>query len=306
MHFTLLRPLLLGALFITALPAYAQKPRVMRIAVAPAETLHVSISGRGDPVVIVPGIWSLTYAFRKVIPPLADGGMQVIVIEPLGVASSGRPQKADYSITAQSRRIGAALDSLGVREALFIGQALSTSMLLRLAIEAPYRVRGIVSLEGGATETSASPGLKMGFAVAAVLFRIIPSRGIMRRRLRRDLENVSGDRSWITNEVVDNYLAPWTRKISATLNAYRAIAGSKEPGPMRPSLGKVQAPLQLLVGTAPHFGATEPEEIDPFATMGNRFTITRISGAGHLIHEERPKEVVAAVIALRRRLGRQR
>ena len=178
-------------------------------------------------------------------------------------------------------------------------------MLLRLAIDAPYRVRGLVSLEGGAAETSASPGLKMGFAVASVLFRIIPSRGIMRRRLRRDLENVSGDRSWITSEVVDNYLAPWTRKISATLNAYRAIAGSKEPRPMRPSLGKVQAPLQLLVGTAPHFGTTEPAEIEPFMTMGSKFSITRISGAGHLIHEERPGEVIAAVMGLRRKLARK-
>lgn len=284
--------------------AASQEPRVLRTVVAPAETLQVSVWGKGEPVVIVPGIWSSTYAFRKVIPQLAEQGLEVIVIEPLGVASSGRPQKADYSMTAQARRIGAVLDSLHVHDALFVGQALSTAMLLRLAIQSPDRVRGIVSLEGGAAESSSTPGLRMGLAVASVLFKIIPSRGLIRRRVRSDLENVSGDRSWITSEVVDGYVGAWSRNVSETLGAYRAIARSKEPEPLAPRLNEVRVSLQLLVGTAPHYGGVQQQNIVAMERLQGGFAVARIAGAGHLIHEERPEEVTGAVMNLRQRLAR--
>lgn len=299
----MLRLWLLAVSLGFAFRADAQEPRVMNIAAAPAESLHVTVWGGGEPVVIVPGIWSSTFAFRKVIPRLREHGLQVIVIEPLGVASSGRPQKSDYSITSQSRRIGAALDSLGVREAVFIGQALSTAMLLRLAVESPDRVRGIVSLEGGAVETSASPGLRMAFTVAAVLFRIVPSERLMRRRLRSDLENVSGDRAWITNEVLDGYMASWRSRISQTLGVYRRIAGSREPERLAPRLGEVRAPVELLIGTAPHFASVPATDIAHLDQLKGGYRVTRVAGAGHLLHEERPDEVVAALMGIRRRLA---
>lgn len=284
--------------------AASQEPRLLRTVVAPAETLQVSVWGKGERVVIVPGIWSSTYAFRKVIPLLAERGFEVIVIEPLGVASSGRPRKADYSMTAQAGRIGAVLDSLHVHDALFVGQALSTAMLLRLAIRSPDRVRGIVSLEGGAAEQSATPGLRMGLAAASVLFRIFPSRGLIRRRLRSDLENVSGDRSWITSAVVEGYMGAWSRNVSQTLGAYRAIARSKEPEPLAPRMNEARVSLQLLLGTAPHYGGVEQQEIVPMERLQGGFVVTRIAGAGHLIHEERPEEVSGAVMNLRQRLAR--
>ena len=302
-RWAMLRISLIPAALLFVFRAGAQEPRLLRIATAPAESLHVSVWGTGEPVVIVPGIWSSTFAFRKVIPRLRENGFQVIVIEPLGVASSGRPQTADYSTTAQSRRIGAVLDSLRVGDAMFIGQALSTAMLLRLAVLSPERVRGIVSLEGGAVETSSSPGLRMAFTVAAVIFRVLPSDRLMRRRLRSDLENVSGDRTWITKDVVDGYMATWSKRISETLRVYRAMAGSKEPERLGPRLGELRAPLQLIVGAAPHYGAVEAVEIAHLEKLHPRFGVTRIPGAGHLLHEERPEEVVAALLSVRRRVA---
>jgi pimeloyl-ACP methyl ester carboxylesterase len=118
----------------------SQEMRATRVVVNHAESLYVSVWGRGNdrdaegafgarerlPVVMVPGIWSSAYGFRKVLPGLLGQGVSVIIIEPLGVAASSRRHGADYSMTAQARRIAAALDSLRVREAVFVGQALST------------------------------------------------------------------------------------------------------------------------------------------------------------------------------------
>ena len=50
-------------------------PRVtLRIAVAPGETLQVTMAGRGDPIILIPGLFGLAYGYRKVTPLLVDAG----------------------------------------------------------------------------------------------------------------------------------------------------------------------------------------------------------------------------------------
>ena len=272
----------------------------MRIAVAPAETLQVTVTGVGRPIVIVPGIWSNTFAFRKVIPRLVAQSFSVIVIEPLGVASSSRPRHADYSMTAQARRIRAALDSLRIERAVFVGQALSSSMLMRLIVNSPGRVEALLSLEGGAAEESATPGLKAGLAFGAVLLRIVPSTALIRRRLRSDFRNVSGDKSWITDDIVNAYMRAWTKDLHGTIAAYRAIANSSEPGRISTRLSEVNVPVRLLVGGAPHYGGVAPRELEPMQKLIRDFRVERIPGSGHLLHEERPDVVVSAILEVAR------
>jgi pimeloyl-ACP methyl ester carboxylesterase len=291
------------AALLFAVPSAAQAPRELRIPVAPAETLQVGVWGTGTPVVIVPSIWSSTFGFRKVIPRLVGYGMQVIVIEPLGVASSSRTEKADYSITAQGRRIGAVLDSLRIHDALFVGQALSTAMILRFAVKAPDRVRGLVSVEGGATEVSATPGMRAALSVAALLVRIFPSQRLLRSRMRKNFENVSGDRSWITEEVLDGYMAPLSHRVRPTVDAYRAMARSREPGLLSTQLNNVHFPVELVLGGAPHFGGVGEEELAPMERSLAGLRITKVPGAGHVINEEQPEAIVSAVERLRRRVA---
>src|SRR5205823_2032088 len=93
------------------------------VAVAPAESLSVELTGRGDPVVLIPGLFGSAFGFRKLVPLLVTAGYRTIVIEPLGVGSSGRPEKANYSLTAQADRIAAVLDSLHVRRALVLAHS---------------------------------------------------------------------------------------------------------------------------------------------------------------------------------------
>ena len=289
---------LLLALAVSGEGAGFQNGEVHRVAVAQAETLHVTVYGRGDDVVIVPGIWSMTYAFRKVVPLLTARGFRVTVIEPLGVASSSGPRHADYSLGAQGARVGAALDSLGIRRAIFAGQALGTSMLLHMEVETPGRIAGLVSIEGGAGKSVATPGLKRGLSIAAIVFRVFPSRALLRRRLRGTMENVSAEKSWITPEVVAAYAAPWTGRISATLETYREMAKSGEKRHLTAHLGSIRVPVDLLLGAAPHYGGPDTEGTEALARL-SRTRITRIPKAGHLLHEERPDAVADAIVRMR-------
>src|SRR5439155_2300210 len=103
----------LPMLFSLMLLVAADSVQVRNIVVAPAETLRTTIVGEGHPVVLIPGFLGSAYGYRKIIPLLSSSGFRVIVVEPLGVGFSSRPGDSDYSLTAQSHRVAAVLDSLG-------------------------------------------------------------------------------------------------------------------------------------------------------------------------------------------------
>src|SRR5438270_10708402 len=92
--------------------ALAGMLQAIRLPVAQAETLQVTVAGSGTPVVMLPGLFGSAYGFRRVAPALVDSGYRTIVVEPLGMGTSSRPANADYTLSAQADRVAAALDSL--------------------------------------------------------------------------------------------------------------------------------------------------------------------------------------------------
>src|SRR3989442_15773646 len=101
------------------------------VPLAATESLQVETSGAGPPVVLIPGLFGSEFGFRKLVPLLNAAGYRTIVIEPLGVGSSGRPAHANYSLTAQADRIAAVLDSLGVRRALVVAHSIGGTVGVR-------------------------------------------------------------------------------------------------------------------------------------------------------------------------------
>src|SRR5438477_803578 len=142
------------------------------VPVAPAESLSVELTGRGDPVVLIPGLFGSAFGFRRLVPLLVTAGYRTIAIGPLGVGASGRPEKANYSLTAQADRIAAVLDSLHVRAALLIAHSIGGSEAFRLAYRRPDLVRGLLSTEGGPTDAGNPAAFKRGppFATWIKLF----------------------------------------------------------------------------------------------------------------------------------------
>jgi pimeloyl-ACP methyl ester carboxylesterase len=127
---------MLGAMLLAA-PAYAAEPESRMLALPSGESLRVTTLGRGEPVVLVPGLFGSAYGFRKLMPRLAAAGYRAVVIEPLGVGESGRPENADYSLTAQADRLDAALQALGIERAIVAAHSVGASMAYRLAYRHP-------------------------------------------------------------------------------------------------------------------------------------------------------------------------
>lgn len=260
----------------------------------PAESLTVTVSGAGPPVVLVPGLFGSAFAFRKVTGELAQSGYRTVVIEPLGIGSSARPKRADYSLTAQAARVAAVLDQLGIQGAVVVAHSVGASIAFRLAISRPDLVRGIVSINGGPTESAVTPGLRQAVEYAPWI-KLLGGARLVRRQLRKELAEGSVDPAWVTDSVVDGYTAGAARDLDATLTAYLRMTESREPYRLAPLLVEVRCPVLLLVAGGRRRGGLPAREVDLLARLVGHFAVDTLPGIGHYIHEESPEAVVAAV-----------
>jgi pimeloyl-ACP methyl ester carboxylesterase len=287
----------LAASPLHSLPARDSLDRM--IMVTPDESLHVTMDGpeSGPAVIIIPGIVSPAFAFRHVLPPLAEAGVRAVVIEPLGVGASSRPGKADYSHTAQAHRIAAVMDSLHLTQAVTMGHAIGASIALRLALARPDLVHRLLLVEEGALESPAVPGVKNALKFAFFI-RLFAGRGRVKKELRKGLIASSGDTTWVTDDAIEGYTQGPAGDISAVLRALKGMQNSVEPDSLTPRLGELQIPVRLLVGGAAHQSGIAPGRIRILAEHLHSFSMQTVLGAGMHIHEEQPEVIVRELLAL--------
>lgn len=269
------------------------------IVVAPAETLHITMVGPelGPSVLIIPGLVSPAFAFRHVLPPLAEAGVRAVVIEPLGVGASSRPGDADYSHTAQAHRIAAVMDSLHLTQAVTLGHAVGAPIALRLALARPELVHRLLLVEEGPVESAAVPGVKNALKFAFFI-RIFAGRGRVKKELRKGLIASSGDTAWVTDAVIEGYTRGAAGDIGAVLRALKGMQNSTEPDSLTPRLGQLQVPVRLLLGGAAHKSGISPSRLRALEEHVHSLTVQTVIGAGLHIHEEQPDVIVREILAL--------
>ncbi len=271
-----------------------------RVPVAPAESLHVRVTGLGgggrggSPVVLIPGLFGSSFGFRNVIPGLTAAGYRVIVVEPLGIGSSARPEHGDYTLMAQADRIAAVLDTLGVHDAVVVAHSLGAAMAYRVAYRRPDLVSAIVSLEGGPAEAAATPSFRRAMKFVPWI-KWFGGIGRIRDKIHSSLVAASGDTSWVTDSVVAAYTAGAAANLDGTLKAFVRMAAAREHERLAPHLHEIRCPVQLLVGTAPHEGGMAAAELAELRASLASLAIERVAGSGLYIHEEQPQAVVDAV-----------
>lgn len=272
-----------------------------RIVVAPAETLTVASRGTGDPVVFFHGLVGSAWTWRHAAAGVSERGHRAVVIEPLGTGRSSRPERAEYSLTAQADRIAAVMDSLALGPAILVAHGLGGSMAFRLAVRRPDLVTAIVTLEGGPAERAATRGFRNAMRYVPWV-KLLGGVRVVRGQMVKSLRKSSGNPTWITDEAIAEYTAGAEADLDATLKVFLRIAKAREPERIGPRLVEIQVPVLLLQGTADHDGTVAREEVDLLARSLGRFSRIPVPGAGHYLQEERPDAVVAAIASLSTRV----
>ncbi len=278
-----------------ALLAPSDTAVIRDITVARAEILRTTSFGSGRPVVLIPGLFGAAFGYRKIVGRLVALGYRPIVIEPLGFGWSSHPRRANYSLSAQTTRVAAVLDSLGIHKTLIVAHSTGGSIALRLAYQRPDVIEGILLIDGGPTETAATPGLRRAMRFGGMLTKALLQPDAFRSEVRREIVANSSDTTWVTPPVIVGYTEGATADLSGAIDAWQGMAKAVESESLLARLGECRVPVRLIIGAVPHQSGVGAEQVDLLGQRLPDFEVESVAGSGQYIQEEQPSAVLAAV-----------
>ena len=255
------------------------------------QLVHVEQAGQGEAVVLLHGFGASTYLWRKVMPALA-ASHRVVAIDLNGFGYTERPQNpAAYTREGQTALVLGVMDVLGIDRAHVAGHSYGGGLSLFLASRHPERFRTLILVDSSApTYPDDRRSRVASFRPFSNLFvRAVALRpGTVRRALQRSYY----DPSLVTPELVAAYLDR-LRVQGADDAFYGLTVPLPAPGP------KVEL-AQIRVPTLAVWGAED--QLISLASGGR--AVARIPGAefvviekcGHLPMEERPEELLKAML----------
>ena len=285
-------------LTLALLTAPSDSVVIRDIQVAPGEILRTTSAGTGETLVLIPGLFGAAYGYRHITGPLVARGYRTVVIEPLGYGWSSHPKKADYSYTAQTKRISKALDQLGIKSALLVAQSSGAAIAFRLAVLRPDLVRGLLSIDGGPAESAATPGMKKAFKLGGMVTKFALNESKLRHDVRKEIVRNSGDTTWVTDAVIRAYTGGQTADLNGSIDAFHGMSKSKETDSLATRLHEVEVPVRLLVGTVPHPSEVTSDQRELLSDKLPDFKADSVHGSGQYVTEEQPAAVVDAVTQL--------
>jgi haloalkane dehalogenase len=102
--------------------------------------------GTGSAVVLVHGVPSSSFLYRKMIPALAQQGLRAVAFDFPGLGLADRPEQFDYSWSGLSRWMGDAIDALGVERCHLVVHDIGGPIACEWAVRNPDRVLSLTAL----------------------------------------------------------------------------------------------------------------------------------------------------------------
>jgi pimeloyl-ACP methyl ester carboxylesterase len=265
--------------------------------------LTVRVVERGDPtappILFVHGWGCTAYVFRRNMPALAEAGYRALAVELKGHGLSDKPSATkEYSIESLVEHLRDVLDALGLERPALVGHSLGGSLIYHFAVLYPGRVSclGLLSPVGLKGVPLMWLYRLLTPAPLAPLIRRVRPRLIVKIALRR----VYGRRGKFSGRDVEEFVAPsqfpeYAVSIRHLLHEYDWNAADHR------RLTPVDVPAVGLWGSLDHM--MPDDGMGVYVPLLPQIVLRAIPEAGHIIPEETPDEVNAALIELMKRAG---
>lgn len=162
--------------------------------------------GEGHPVILIHGIPTSNFLWRKVMPELAKTH-RVLAPDMLNYGHSDKPEGANVSIGAQSRLIVRFMGQLNLKSADLVGHDIGGGVAQLMALHYPERVRKLVLIDSVCFDSwPISEFLPLQEAGAEEAITLEQLLHMMRQFMPRGVYNSQG----MSNDILDSYLAPWS------------------------------------------------------------------------------------------------
>ena len=248
--------------------------------------MHYVDVGRGQPVVMVHGSPTWSFAYRNLIKELS-GEYRCIAPDNLGFGLSDKPKHFSYRPEALAENLSVFIQELGLRNIILVVHDYGGPIGLNYAIQNPYNVSRIVLMNTWMWSLQSDPELqkvnkllnkrigvylyeKMNFATRFLLKQMVHEKWSLPK--------------FIQNQYIGPFPTPASRK--STLVAARELIGSSE---WFESLWRQRdciedIPTLLLWGMQDEFVAIE--SLEKWHDLFKQQRMIRLANAGHLVQED--------------------
>lgn len=248
--------------------------------------------GRGEPVLLVHGITTYSFIWRKIVPLLA-AKYDIITVDLLGCGDSDMPLDVSYAIKDHAERLKEFVTSLGIEKFHFVGHDLGGGMGQIFAVRYPDMLFDLAMINTVAYDywpvqpiiAMRTPILRQ-LMIAAVdmgAFGLIVKRGFYHKEL-------------VTDELMDLFMKPL--KKSGGRKAFLHFAkclNNADLMEIAENLKKLTLPVLIIRGDAdPYLGAMIAERLHQ-EIPGSR--LIRIAAGGHWIQEDEPEQTAQSLLA---------
>jgi pimeloyl-ACP methyl ester carboxylesterase len=284
----------------------AHPPQGRMVNVAGA-TLHVVELGPRDglPVVLLHGASSNLEAMRPLAEQLAQTHRVLLVDRP-GHGWSTRAEFSDSTPQPQARMISEALAKVGVGPAIIVAHSWSGALALRIALDHPDRVAGLMMLApvaypwpGGVSQynyvvTTPVIGSLLAHTVTLPLGLLLSNSGA---------RSVFAPQVMPESFVRDSATRLLLRPREFVANAWDLVTLRAAMAEQAPRYGGITAPITIIAGDVDKTVSTHIHS-QPLARTAKNTKLIVLNGVGHMIQYAATDLVVSEIEAMAGALGR--
>lgn len=248
-------------------------------------------SGSGPALIFIHGFGASNYCWRKNLGPISEF-YRTVAPDLLGFGYSDKPADADYSVDSYADFIIQLLDKLQIKEAVLVGHSLGGGIVMLASLKYPSRVKGLILIDAEAYAISKPLMLRVAKLplLKSTIHKLI-GRWVTRISLKRSFH----DQHLITEDIVDNYYAPFLTRNGklAPIKVLQAM-DFESLGKVSRQYPKIKQKTLILWGKEDkiskiHLAYRLKKDL-------TNSTLKIFPNSGHLVQEEKPRELNRAII----------
>ena len=246
------------------------------------------------PILLIHGLASSTYTFRRIIP-LLQKHFSIIAVDLPGFGKSEKSTSFVYSFQNYAKLMFECIHQLGISKPYIVAHSMGGQIALNMAILAPEKINKLILLSSSGYLKRAKRLLICSSYLP--LFEKCIHYYIGRKDVRDHLKNVFYNQTLINDEIINEFAKPLAEKgfYKALVRLLRHREGDLLPH----QLQEIQTPTLLIWG--------EEDRVVPIQ-VGQRLVkdlpdaqLITYKNAGHLITEERPEHIFENILMHTRR-----
>ena len=249
--------------------------------------------GRGEPVLLVHGITTYGFIWRKIVPLLCRD-YDVIVVDLLGCGASDKPLGLSYAIKDHAERLFEFVTKLGLGRFHFVGHDLGGGMGQIFAVRHPELLLDLTLINSvGYDFWPVQPIIALRTPIVRQFLMASFDLGTFRQVVKRGIYH----KERVTNKLMELFMKPLqTPEGRKAFMHFAKCLDNHNLMEIEDDLRRLALPVLIVRGDAdPYLGATIAEKLH-HEIPGSR--LARIASGGHFIQEDEPEWLARELLDL--------